>query len=70
MSGDNWNPWKAAVVGIAVVVTTVLVTAAVVGNWNSNEATKSAPVASKRTARQVATAAVPSSPDRTAAPNP
>ncbi len=42
MSSNDWNPWKAATIGIAVVVTTVLVTAVVVGNWSSREPTKEA----------------------------
>jgi hypothetical protein len=63
MSSIEWNPWKVAVIGIAVVVTTVLVTAAVVGNWGNREAsmgaTKPAPIASnpKTTTRHGATTA-------------
>ncbi len=73
MSVSDWNPWKAAVIGMAVVVTTALVTAVVVGNWKSQEAskeaTKPAPTVTKRAARQVATAA-PAPPPREAVHTP
>jgi uncharacterized protein YcfJ len=32
----TWNPWKLATIGIAVVITTALVTGLVVANWNGN----------------------------------
>ncbi|HSB82148.1 MAG TPA: hypothetical protein VLM91_25480 [Candidatus Methylomirabilis sp.] len=32
---QNWNPWKAATIGLAVIVTTAVVTGLVVGNWTS-----------------------------------
>jgi hypothetical protein len=32
----NWNPWKLATIGIAVVITTALVTSLVVANWSGN----------------------------------
>ncbi len=62
MSRYDWNPWKVAAIGIAVVVTTVLVTAVVVGNWGSREsqeATKPPPIPSnaKTTTGHVATTA-------------
>ncbi len=55
MANVTWNSWKAATIGIAVVVTTALVTAVVVGNWNSKEAVKPVSSTSKAAVRQVAT---------------
>jgi hypothetical protein len=35
MQIGDWNPWKVATIGIAVVITTAVVTGLVVGNWTS-----------------------------------
>ena len=35
MQMGDWNPWKVATIGIAVVITTAVVTGLVVGNWTS-----------------------------------
>jgi len=51
-----WSPWKVATIGLAVVATTVLVTALVVGNWKETEVTPPAPPGSKAKPRQVAAA--------------
>lgn len=37
MAELNWPSWKVATIGIAVIVSTVLITAFVVGNWSSQE---------------------------------
>ena len=53
MSTVEWKPWKIATIGLAVVVTTMVVTTLVVGSWNDKEATKPAPAVSKAKPRQV-----------------
>ncbi len=35
----EWNPWKAGVIAVAVIVSTAVVTSLVVGNWNNGRAT-------------------------------
>ena len=39
----TWNWWKMATIGIAVVITTALVTGLVVANWNGNAASVTDP---------------------------
>lgn len=70
MARQKWNPWKAATIGMAVVITTVVVTGLVVGNWGpSNTKEAARPVAAVRgTARPVA--AVPQGPARPVATTP
>jgi hypothetical protein len=52
---ENWNPWKMATIGLAVVVTTAAVTGLVVGNWSNKGAettvTQPAPPAQRAAAR-------------------
>lgn len=70
MSSQDWNPWKVGVIGFAVVTTTVLVTAAVVANWNGRAVPQPVPTLSRGTTRQVATTAPASVPPRAATPTP
>lgn len=73
MSNVNWNPWKVATIGMAVVVTTVLVTALVVGNWIEKGDTPPAPSvskSSKATPRQMAAPPSDQAPARQAATTP
>lgn len=52
---ENWNPWKMATIGLAVVVTTAVVTGLVVGNWsnkgNETSVSQAAPPAPGAAAR-------------------
>jgi hypothetical protein len=67
MSNVVWSPWKVASIGLAAVVTTVLVTALVVGNWKeTTEVTQPAPTGSKARPRQAV--ATPSAPAAAQAP--
>jgi uncharacterized protein YcfJ len=52
----RWNPWKAATIGIAVVITTALITGLVVAYWNDKEAAKPAAAISRAPVRQAAPA--------------
>jgi cytoskeletal protein RodZ len=60
---EVWNPWKAATLGIAVVVTTALITGLVVAYWNDNDkptqTAKPAAAVSRGTARPVAATVTP-----------
>lgn len=60
MSSVDWKSWKVATIGLAVVLTTAMVTTLVVGNWNEKDVTKPVPSGPKAKPRQVA--ALPSSP--------
>ena len=41
MTNESWkNPWKLRAIGMALVISTVLVTGLVVANWNSQESDK------------------------------
>ena len=50
----KWNTWKMAAIGIAVVVTTALVTGLVVANWNGQETPKPTAVANEPVRRAAA----------------
>ena len=45
MANIKWNPWKMITIGIAVVVTTALITGLVVANRNGTEKESNKPVA-------------------------
>lgn len=47
MAKAIWNPWKAATIGIAVVMATALITGLVVANWNSRGRPKPAAAVSR-----------------------
>jgi hypothetical protein len=48
----NWTSWKVATIGIAMVVSAVLITAFVVGNWSSQETVGPVPRTPQESARQ------------------
>ena len=37
MADNGWNPWKLTTIGMALVLTTALVTGLVVANWSGTE---------------------------------
>ncbi len=49
------NPWKAATIGIAVVMATVLITGLVVANWNGKEPLQPVTAISRPPVRQIGT---------------
>ncbi len=61
MSDGSWNPWKLTAIGMALVISTALVTGLVVAGWVGNASNTAAPGASGAPARAVA--AVPSQAD-------
>ncbi len=50
----KWSPWKLATIGIAVVVTTALITGLVVANWNGKETPMPAAAVGGQPVRQAA----------------
>ena len=44
MEAGRWSPWKVVTVGLAVIVTTALITGLVVENWNEKEPPRSAAI--------------------------
>ncbi len=50
----KWNTWKMATIGIAVVITTALITGLVVANWNGQEAPKPAAAVDGQPGQRVA----------------
>ncbi len=60
MAGKTWNSWKAATIGLAVVITTAVITGFVVANWNGSakEAASSTPVSADSSAPRVSPRAV------------
>jgi hypothetical protein len=54
---NDWTPWKAATIGLAVVITTAAVTGLVVGNWTgkSKEQTLSQPLQKEATTSATST---------------
>ncbi len=62
MAENHWNPWKATAIGLALVMSTALVTGLVVANWSGTEADKKAATATPPTATATATTRVAGAP--------
>ena len=59
MADNNWNPWKLTAIGMALVLTTALVTGLVVANWSGTEPPRKATTAPAALARPVVASAMP-----------
>lgn len=66
MSGDWWNPWKLATIGMVLVMVTALVTGLVVASWHTTDKPETAATSTRAAASVPVTrhvAAAPSSSD-------
>lgn len=61
MSDNTWNPWKLTTIGMALVLSTALVTGLVVANWSGTEPSQKAavPAPQRGPARAVVASTVP-----------
>ena len=65
---EQWNPWKMATIGLAVVITTAVVTGLVVGNWTRDGNDQSPPRPAKKESTKPGTSSTSGAMVRSAAP--